>query len=117
MILSPYQKNSILTRRAKRERVTSYRHFPKFRALVEVLEPAIKDFENQGYEVEGSQDFCSLHDEIQQFLREAKRIAKIEGSMGFRGVEMSPEAAKDLRAHLDAHSKSATATPPSASSP
>jgi len=91
--------------------------FSQISGACKVLEPAIKDFENQGYEVDGSQAFCGLHYEIQQFLREAKRIAKIEGSMGFRGVEMSPEAARDFRARLDAHSRSTTAIPPFASPP
>jgi hypothetical protein len=77
------------------------------------LQPAIKALEAQNYDVEGSREFCNLHDQIQQFLREAKRVAKVEGPMGFHGVQMTPDAAQSFRALLDAQSSSPTGTAPS----
>jgi hypothetical protein len=82
-----------------------------------VLEPAIRDFESQGYDVVGSRDLLCHRDKIQQFLQEAKRIAKIEGTMGFRGVKMAPNDAETFRALLDAHSNSPNAAPPVTFSP
>src|SRR5208282_3313501 len=61
----------------------------------------IKEFESQGYEVENAGDFRALHERTDGILREAKRIAKIEGRMGFRGVKVSPEASKALRSLVD----------------
>jgi hypothetical protein len=89
--------------------------FSYISSACKVLEQAIKGFENQDYEVEGSRDFSELQAEIQRFLQDAKRIAKIEGQMGFRGVQMAPDAAHSFRALLEAHSTSAPTAPPSSS--
>jgi hypothetical protein len=90
--------------------------FSQLLSACEALARAVNDFESQGYQVEGSREFGDYLDKIQRFLGEAKRIAKIEGSMGFRGVQMARDAAEAFRARLDAHSNPGTQPTSSSSS-
>jgi hypothetical protein len=69
----------------------------------------IKQFEAQGYQVDNSTEFRRLRDQVDGIVREARRVEKIEGPMGFRGVEVPPSASEAFRSLLD---KSA-ASPPS----
>jgi len=68
-----------------------------------VIDAWIQGFETQGFSVDGSGEFRVLRGRIDEIVREAERIANIEGRVGFRGVEMAPEAANKFRAMLDAH--------------
>ena len=68
-----------------------------------MIDAWIQGFEAQGFSVDGSGEFRVLRGRIDEIVREADRIANIEGRVGFRGVEMAPEAANKFRAMLDAH--------------
>jgi len=63
----------------------------------------IARFEIQGFYVDGSVEFRSLRRNIDEIVSEVKRVAKVEGRMGFRGVEMSPTAVDSFSAMLNAH--------------
>jgi len=77
------------------------------------LESRIRDFEKQGFAVDGADDFRSLRTNVETFLAEARRIRGIEGRMGLRGVTMNPEDSAAFRAMLDEHvEKSSMPAPP-----
>lgn len=86
--------------------------FSQLSGLSKRIAHRIKQFESQGYEVENSAEFRRLGDQIDGILREARRVEKIEGPMGFRGVEVTPSASAAFRSLLD----ESAASPPSASS-
>lgn len=74
------------------------------------IDSRIKGFETQGFGVDGSTEFRVLRGRMDVIVAEAGRIASIEGRVGFRGVEMAPEAASHFREMLDAHVRSQIAT-------
>jgi hypothetical protein len=76
------------------------------------IDSGIRAFEDLDYAVESSGEFRSLRDQIEKVLQEMDRLAKIEGPMGFRGVEMAPDAVKAFRSLIDEHSNSATMSSP-----
>jgi hypothetical protein len=86
--------------------------FLRLSGLSRRIEHGIKQLESQGYEVENSIEFRKLCHQIDEILREARRIEKIEGPMGFRGVEVSPSASATFRALLGG-----SAAPPSTLQP
>ena len=71
----------------------------------------IGEFEKQGYRVEEAEEFRSHRNGVEEYLAEAKRIARVEGRMGFRGVNMAPEALETFRSFLNSKTASPSSLP------
>jgi hypothetical protein len=77
-------------------------------AACERVETAIQFFERESFTVDRAEDFRALRDRVRAHRDEARRIAKIEGRMGFRGVTMAPEDVAAFHIVLDRHTGTST---------